>query len=179
MGRKKFEEIEHDPIEAEAKRTLARQVSQAGVPTAIPTFTPPIGNALPKEEPVNLDDSKPISREPVKEISFIGPKKDIDLRPERKQKKRSFSCSNTDQDSELDSFLLRIEDAARTHVPFQVVMRAACMAMMTAEEQIISEMKKNPPSACPATFAHAQYAQFEEYWMEVIGKALRKARPSS
>jgi hypothetical protein len=51
------------------------------------------------------------------------------------------------------------------------------MAMMTAEEQIISEMKKNPPTACPATFAHAQYAQFEEYWVEVIGKALRKARP--
>jgi hypothetical protein len=70
--------------------------------------------------------------------TFISPKKEIDLRLERKQKKRSFSCSNTDQDSELDSFLLRIEDAARTHVPFQVVMRAACMAMMTAEEQIIS-----------------------------------------
>jgi hypothetical protein len=40
-------------------------------------------------------------------------------------------------------------------------------------------MKKNLPTACPAAFAHAQYAQFEEYWVEVIGKALRKARPTS
>jgi|GEM_PF-1575441 len=175
MGRKKFEEVEYDPIEAEAKRELARQVSQVGSPfTALP-----VSNAQPKESPVNRDEPRPPVKEPAKEISFIGSKREISSRPERKQKKRSFSCANPDQDTELDGFLLRVEDEARTHVPFQVLMRAACMAMMTAEEQIIAEMKKNPPSACPATFAHAQYAQFEEYWIEVLGKALRKARPVS
>ncbi len=171
MGRKKFEETEYDPIEAEAKRTLARQVSQVGVPTSV------VDNVVRLETSLSLDEPRSTSSEVTKERAFITPKKEVLPRLERKQKKRSFSCSNTDQDSELDGFLLRIEDAARTHVPFQVVMRAACMAMMTAEEQIISEMKKNPPTACPATFAHAQYAQFEEYWVEVIGKALRKARP--
>lgn len=173
MGRKKFEETEYDPIEAEAKRTLARQVSQVGVPSVAPD------NVVRLETAIHLDEPKSPAREVTKDTSLVNPKKEVGPHLERKQKKRSFSCSNTDQDSELDSFLLRIEDAARTHVPFQVVMRAACMAMMTAEEQIISEMKKNPPSACPATFAHAQYAQFEEYWIEVIGKALRKARPSN
>jgi hypothetical protein len=171
MARKKFEEIEFDPIEAEAKRVLARQVSQAGAPVAFTSM----GNAALKEDPINVDQPKSI----VKEPAYIAPKKELPPLPARKQKKRSFSCANLEQDSELDGFLLRIEDAARTHVPFQVLMRAACMAVMTAEEQIIAEMRKNPPSACPATFAHAQYAQFEEYWNEIIGKAVRKARPAN
>ncbi len=173
MARKKFEEIEFDPIEAEAKRALARQVSQAGAPVALTSM----GNTALKEELINVDQPKLIVKEPIKEPTFLAPRKELPPLPARKQKKRSFSCANPEQDSELDGFLLRIEEAARTHVSFQVLMRAACMAMMTAEEQIIAEMRKNPPSSCPATFAHAQYAQFEEYWNEVIGKALRKARP--
>jgi hypothetical protein len=175
MARKKFEEVEYDPIEAEANRNLARQVSQAGIPTPM---TIAVGNTVAKEAPINTDEPAPTTKEAVKEFAFVAPKKEALARPERKQKKRSFSCATSDQDSELDGFMLRIEEAARTHVPFQVMMRAACMAMMGAEEQIMTEMRKNPPPSCPATFAHAQYAQFEEYWTEVMGKALRKSRPS-
>lgn len=174
MARKKFEEIEYDPIEAEARRVLARQVSQ---PTPMAPLS--MGSVAIKETAVEDENVGPV-RAPVREARFPQSKKTKEDIPflERKQKKRSFSCANTELDSELDSFLLRIQEAARTHIPFQVLMRAACIAMIKAEDQIISEMKKLPPSAYPATFARVEYAQFEEYWIEVIGKALRKARPT-
>ena len=154
MGRKKFEEVEYDPIEAEAKRSLARQVSSLGV---VPFIAPKAAaNTAIRESPI----------EKPKVIS-----------PDKRQKKRSFSCANSDQDFELDRFMLRMEEQAHTHIPFQVLMRAVCTVMMRAEEQIVSEMKKNAPTSCPATFAYAQYAEFEEYWTETIAKALRKTRP--
>jgi hypothetical protein len=164
MARKKFEELEYDPIEAEARRALARQISQ---PHGVPFQT--VGNAAIKEEETATEQAWQST--PQLPQAAQAPA------PQRKLKKRSFSCASAELDAELDSFLLRIQDAARTHVPFQVLMRAACVAMMKAEEQIISEMKRADTPSFPATFAHAQYAQFEEYWIDVIAKALRKARP--
>jgi hypothetical protein len=172
MARKKFEEVEYDPIEAEAKRALARQISQPAM-SPLATF----GNAAVKEEPLETVNVQSL-REPVRPVPPLPTKAEAPL-PARKQKKRSFSCANAELDAELDAFLLRIQETARTHVPFQVLMRAACTAMMGAEEQIVAEMKKSPPSPYPATFAHAEYGQFEDYWIEVMGKALRKARPPS
>ena len=154
MGRKKFEEVEYDPIEAEAKRSLARQVSSLGV----------VSRIAPTTSLNTVMQTNPIEKTRV-------------ISPGKKQKKRSFSCANSDQDFELDRFMLRMEEQAHTHIPFQVLMRAVCTVMMRAEEQIVSEMKKNVPTSCPATFAYAQYAEFEEYWTETIAKALRKTRP--
>jgi hypothetical protein len=69
MGRKKFEETEYDPIEAEAKRTLARQVSQVGVPTSV------VDNVVRLETSLSLDEPRSTSSEVTKERAFITPKK--------------------------------------------------------------------------------------------------------
>ena len=154
MGRKKFEEAEYDPIAAEAKRTLARSLSQPATRQA---------EQVPQR-------ALSIAAAHVPTVSRMAS-------TSRKEKKRSFSCANAAQDSELDAFLLRIEEAAGTHVPFQVLMRAACVNMMRAEEQLLSEIQKSTPPSCPATFRHVEYGQFEDYWTDIMTRALRKVRP--
>ncbi len=161
MGRKKFEETEYDPIEAEARRALARSISR---PDNVPEMSREEGRVVPLPQAANtLAIRTPISKSQRAHC--------------RKEKKRSFSCANSEQDAELDAFLLRIEEVTGTHLPFQVIMRAACVNIMAAEEQVLAELHKDAPPACPATFRHAEYAQFEEYWTDILGRALRRVRP--
>jgi hypothetical protein len=189
MAKKKFEEVEYDPIAAEAKRQLARTVSSPSIVSKIV----PMPQELPtiKVDPIQL--REPIEIKPIepelkatpesREVYSRGePLQPIQRAPEinnvrqRKEKKRSFSCASVEQDSELDSFIQRMQEAAGTYIPFQVLMRAACTAMLSAEDQIIGEMKKTQPPTFPAKYAHAKYAEFEEYWIQVVQKAIRKSR---
>ena len=163
MGKKKFEEIEYDPIEAEAKRALARAVSKPGIPAATGQGT--------------IEPSKIVQMQVPSMSSNQAPKEIATPTAHRKPKSRTFSCASVEQDTELEAFLWRLKEAGGVHVSFQVIMRAACVASMRAEEQIISEMRKSPPPPPPATYAHEEYAQFEEYWLDVFSNAMRKARP--
>jgi hypothetical protein len=182
MVRKKFEELEYDPIESEAKRQLARTVS---VPSKPPHVVPVSQTSeaektdhSPFNEPTIVRASQ-IETGPshVTNPSELGDKgAGAKVALNRKEKKRSFSCASQEQDTELDSFVLRIQEVAGTHVPFQVLMRAACMAMLSAEDQLVTEIKKTNAPSFPAKFAHAKYAEFEEYWSQVIQKAIRRSR---
>jgi hypothetical protein len=175
MGKKKFEELEYDPIEAEAKRALARAVSQPGVPDVEPVITPVANSDRP---PASLpkDVVEEDTRKPTRSTTSSPGQRPAKV-VERKEKKRSFSCANSEQDRELDGFIRRIQDMSGTHVSFQVLLRAACISVLRAEEQIVQELRKTPPPPQPATFQSTEYAQFEEYWIETIATALRKVRP--
>ena len=156
MGKKKFEETEYDPFEAEARRVLARSVSQANNNNLAPNLV-----VLPAE------------REERRETQVAQPSNAVGR---RREKKRTFSCANVEQDIELEAFLLRLEEASGTHIPFQVLMRASCMAVQGAEEQIMGEIKRMPTPPFPAKQAKAAYAKFEDYWTEILRKAMRKGR---
>jgi hypothetical protein len=167
MARKKFEEVEFDPIEAEARRALARSVSQPVAPS------PPAESSNVLMMPRTAETPPPARQTDEQEAA---PPR-LESAVPRREKKRSFSCANPEQDYELDALLLRLQDVAGTHIPFQVIGRAAIVAVLSAEQQIIIEMQRQRPPKFPAKSAHAEYALFEEYWIQIIQKALRKARP--
>lgn len=173
MARKKFEEAEYDPFEQDRLRNLGRQVSgqnEAQVPLAV---SPVLEKSIAGEHQVTPDKVVAIPRKQAGEYRTIeafgvakGP-----------QKSRTFKCSTSAQDKELDAFLGRLKDVAGTDVPFQVVARAAIAATMRAEEQIAAVIKKKPAMKRPANVSVAEYAQFEQYWADIVMEALRKVRP--
>ena len=172
MAKKKFEEEEYDPFTAETRRNLARQVS-APLSAATPT-TNTTGNAVAAPEPPRQG-SVPVSRNrfslpDTPALTVANPVKGI-------TKARTFKCASSTQDKELDAFIVRLEEASSTSVPFQVIARAAIAATMRSEEQIIELIRRNPPQRRPANVAAAEYAQFEQFWMDTVMEALRRVRP--
>lgn len=159
MGRKKFEDVEYDPFQEEARRNLARQVSNGGRTSS-------------REQPASGADSKIVSSKATRYVPREN-LKDIDV----PQKSRTFKCSSSTQDKELDAFLSRIGEVAGTVVPFQVITRAALAATMRSEEQIVDLLKKRPSMRRPANVSATEYAQFEQFWTEIVIEALRKLRP--
>ncbi|UBF28859.1 hypothetical protein K9N68_14050 [Kovacikia minuta CCNUW1] len=175
MGKKRFEEVEYDPIETEAKRALARAVSQPGI--GHQEGKEIIGEGSTISVPTDTSTVSLIEAARKKRATVIDTTQKASGRLTRKEKKRSFSCADEEQDRDLDLFIARLKSLSGTHLPFQVLMRAACVCVMRAEEQIVDAMRKMPPPVQPATFAHDAYAQFEEYWIELLGIALRRVRP--
>jgi hypothetical protein len=175
MGKKRFEEVEYDPIEAEAKRALARAVSQPGL--VFQEGKRIAGEGSIVSEPTDNSMISSIEMSPKKRAPAKNSTQEASARLTRREKKRSFSCADEEQDRDLDLFISRLKSFSGTHLPFQVLMRAACVCVMRAEEQIVDAMRKLPPPVQPATFAHDAYAQFEEYWIELLSIALRRVRP--
>jgi len=172
MAKKKFEEEEYDPFTEEARRNLARQVSaplaQASAPTSASV------NTAPASEPTRVA-NMPVSRNrftlpETPALTVANPAKGI-------TKARTFKCASATQDKELDAFIVRLEEASSTSVPFQVIARAAIAATMRSEEQIVELIRRNPPQRRPANVSAAEYAQFEQFWMDIVMEALRKVRP--
>ena len=174
MAKKKFEEVEYDPFEQESRRHLARQITAGGVSVAAKLDDPPlvvssiVPEPAPKEGPLASRVTGTFRDEPANSVPrSLG----------THLKSRTFKCASSAQDKELDSFLLRLGEASGTSVPFQVVARAAIAATMRSEEQIVELLRRRPPMRRPATVSATEYAQFEQYWAEVVVEALRKLRP--
>ena len=175
MGRKKFEEVEYDPFQEEARRSLSRQVA-SGISAQAVSSNMTSGNLAVGHQPMTTNSvvPMPVARtRPAAENATIPLTKPV----KGPQKSRTFKCANATQDKELDSFLLRLEEAAGTSVPFQLIARAAIAATMRSEEQVIDNIRKKPPMRRPANVSAAEYAQFEQYWVEIVAEALRKLRP--
>jgi hypothetical protein len=172
MARKKFEEAEYDPFEQDRLRTLSRQVATHKDQGSSGEISPS-EKIAPNESPPAITNVVAIPKKPVREYASLeafqiakGP-----------QKSRTFKCSSVAQDKELDGFLARLKEVTATDVPFQVIARAAIAATMRAEEQIAEVIRKKPAMKRPANVLAAEYAQFEQYWADVVMEALRKVRP--
>lgn len=171
MARKKFEEVEYDPFQEEARRNLARQVTSGAGHT--PSQPVPSSNLAVSYETNPSPSVVPISRSRAPDISPAASPSSV----KGPQKSRTFKCASATQDKELDSFLLRLGEASGTGVPFQVIARAAIAATMRSEENIIELIRRKPPMRRPANVSATEYAQFEQYWVETVVEALRKLRP--
>lgn len=176
MGKKKFEEVEYDPFQEEARRSLARQVASGVLPVSNAAPRVSIGNLAVNHQPEVTSSVVPLPVQRTKQANET-PTVPLTNPVKGPQKSRTFKCANATQDKELDSFLLRLEEAAGTSVPFQLIARAAIAATMRSEEQIIEQIRKRPSRRRPANVSAAEYAQFEQYWVEIVAEALRKLRP--
>jgi hypothetical protein len=174
MGKKKFEEVEYDPFEQESRRNLARRLTAPAVEATGRSEARPadVSGSTHNQAASLTDPRREVSRS-FRDVAPIAPSRGRPM----PLKSRTFKCASATQDKELDSFLLRLAEASGTSVPFQVVTRAAIAATMRSEEQILELIRRRPPMRRPANVSATEYAQFEQYWMEVVAEALRKLRP--
>jgi hypothetical protein len=82
-----------------------------------------------------------------------------------------------DEDQDLTAFLQRLQRQSGTRVALSLLIRAGLHLMMQAETDIVSQMRKSPPPRQPATHDSLSYAEFEQYWTQLIGEALRHTPP--
>ena len=165
MAKKKFEEKEYDPIEAQARRDAAIAASKSGTGEREPEL-----KVLDGKKDLVRNNSQPIEQS-------IPPKAKATIPVKAKPKSRKYASESAAHDKELDAFLNRLRDLSSTSVSFGIVARAAINSVIRAEEQIIAEIRKTPPAQQPATHDTEAYARFEDYWNEVILNGLRQMRP--
>ena len=165
MAKKKFEEKEYDPIEAQARRDAAIAASKTRAGETEPDLKVLDG----KKDPVKNDNKA------VEKTTSSTTKATATIKA--KPKSRKYASESAAHDKELDAFLNRLRDLSSTSVSFGIVARAAINYVIREEEQIIEEIRKNPPAQQPATHDTEAYAKFEDYWNEVILNGLRQMRP--
>jgi hypothetical protein len=75
------------------------------------------------------------------------------------------------EDSELNAFLLRLQNASGCKVPLSVVVRAALAILMENEERIAGVAEQIRPQL-PSTHDRLALGQFEEQWRGCLVGAL-------
>ena len=163
MPRKRFENQPYNPIEADLARdaaTIERQLKSAV--NRSPTLDAPLTadtNNRQRQTRHNRDPSgRSLSRTPKSEVA------------------KRFTLTR-DEDTDLTDFLQRLQRQSGTKVALSLLVRAGLHLMMQVEAEILSQMRKSPPPSQPATHDSLSYAEFEQYWTQLLGEALRKTRP--
>ncbi len=128
----------------------------------------------------------PISADLVREVTSVqrrsvGPSPGIALVPTQKSLAtgpfpeptitKRFVLSRS-EDSELNTFLLRLQQAARTKVPLGLLVRAALSVVMEAEPGLLAEAEKQS-FRLPSTHDRLGLGEFEDQWRKSIVAALR------
>ena len=197
MPRKPFEDTPYDPIAAD----LAREVAAAGrAPLA--AVERPIKDRAAMPRPTRIDPPPPsqpspgpgawptasITRPPRSEFpsnstatpspppstnrhealpSTQGPSPTITKR---------FVVSRA-EDADLNSFLLRLQQATGTKVPLSVIVRALLTLAMQSELAVI-ELLARHPVRLPSTHDTLALGEFEAIWTSVLASAMA-TRPES
>ena len=124
MPKKKFEDTPYDPIAAD----LAREVGAAGR-----TAPRPLAPLLtPMAAPTPLTN--------VMSLSPVPPTSVPQAHPAESTITKRFVLTRGENE-EVNAFLLRLEQRAKTKVTLSVFMRAALTVAMQAEEQIVAELE--------------------------------------
>ena len=72
----------------------------------------------------------------------------------------------------LDAFLFRLEQSAKTQVPFSVVMRAMLSLIMQAEKDLLVGLAQGFPVTLPSTHDSSAQASFEQAWISHFAQAM-------
>jgi hypothetical protein len=155
MPRKRFNDKPYNPIEADLARDAASMDQRR------------LAN---NETPLILENA---SRRPQQPRN-LGGRSSSHLSKSEVAKRFTVTV---DEDQDLTSFLQRLQRQSGTRVALSLLIRAGLHLMMQAETDIISQMRKSPPPRQPATHDSLSYAEFEQYWTQLIGEALRHTRP--
>jgi hypothetical protein len=76
------------------------------------------------------------------------------------------------EDADVEAFMLRLQRAARTKVPFGVVLRAALAVVMEAEAKLCAAVEQQT-FRLPSTHDRLALGEFEDQWRECLARALR------
>ncbi len=77
------------------------------------------------------------------------------------------------EDADVEAFVLRLQRAARTKVPFGVVLRAALAVVMEAEAQLCATVEQQT-FRLPSTHDRLALGEFEDQWRRSLQTALLK-----
>lgn len=75
------------------------------------------------------------------------------------------------EDAELNAFLLRLQQSARTKVPLGLLVRAALAVVMEAEAKICAAAERQT-FRLPSTHDRLALGEFEDLWRECVQTAL-------
>ena len=77
------------------------------------------------------------------------------------------------EDAEVNAFLVRLQEAARTKVPLGMLVRAVLWVLMEREEALLAEAR-GQTFRLPSTHDRLGQGEFEERWRRVIRDSLRR-----
>jgi hypothetical protein len=77
------------------------------------------------------------------------------------------------EDADVEAFVLRLQRAARTKVPFGVVLRAALAVVMEAEAKLCATVEQQT-FRLPSTHDRLALGEFEDQWRRALGVALTR-----
>ena len=77
------------------------------------------------------------------------------------------------EDTDVEEFMLRLQRAARTKVPFGVVLRAALAVVIEAEAKLCAAVEQQT-FRLPSTHDRLALGEFEDQWRRCLGTALCK-----
>lgn len=77
------------------------------------------------------------------------------------------------EDADVEAFVLRLQRAARTKVPFGVVLRAALAVVMEAEAKLCAAVEQQT-FRLPSTHDRLALGEFEDQWRRSLQAALLK-----
>lgn len=163
MPRKRFDDKPYNPIEADLARDAA----------SIDQRRPPDNETPVIRERPEVAEHENGYRRPHRTGNFG--RRSIS-NPSKSEVAKRFTVT-VDEDQDLTAFLQRLQRQSGTRVALSLLIRAGLHLMMQAETDIISQMRKSHPPRQPATHDSLSYAEFEQYWTQLIGEALRHTRP--
>ena len=76
------------------------------------------------------------------------------------------------EDAEVNAFLVRLQEAARTKVPLGMLVRAVLWVLMEREEALLAEAR-GQTFRLPSTHDRLGQGEFEERWRRVIRAGMR------
>ena len=167
MGKKKFEDVPYNPLEAQMMRDAARVKSKEEAEEEEAESTPPTS-------PLTVVDGKR-KPPPRKSEEHIQPRPISALpAPRGKAKLRRLQLTDKEEDQEVDDFVTRLQRLSGTKVSLNILLHAGIAAQIRNEEHIEAQIRKSPPPQQPSTSDSLKYAEFEDYWINIIDEALKK-----
>ena len=144
MPKKRFDERPYDPISADLVRDVTAMKS-SGQRTI--SAQPPIAPGAPRVAPIT---QPPGQAEPSITKRFL---------------------LSRGEDAELNAFLLRLQQSARTKVTLSVLVRAALAVVMESESKIREELEQQS-FRLPSTHDRLALSDFEDRWRRSLQGAL-------
>lgn len=161
MPRKRFEDEPYNPIEAEIARDAASigPMRESRSDKALDTDVS--GSARINSQQRGSSNTRELHQRTRTHTS-------------KSEVAKRFTLTR-EEDIDLIEFLQRLQRQSATKVALSLLIRVGLNLMMQAEAEIVSQMRKDPPPNQPATHDSLAYAEFEQYWTQIIETALRNS----
>jgi len=148
MPRKRFDEEPYDPVAVDLARDVALVTapSPANGSAAAPTPTPALAPGLPAKKTIRALGEGTIKRYRVTE----------------------------EEDYELKRLLLRVQETSNTKVSLAILNRVSNTLLVHATDELLREIRDAGALRQPSNNDPLAYADFEETWVRIVERAIRR-----